>query len=120
MSKYPKEVDRAKAKELSMQWSELGNESGVFTTSNLRHYNVFIFSVCRFVCLKFSFRFSNVLNLKESSTLLLSATRLHGKQDKLEGSEHMKDEKETENKQIRKKVWLTPVIPVFCEISNFF
>ena len=73
------------------------------------------------VCLfEIFFPISNVLNLKESSTLLLSATRLHGKQDKPEGSEHMKDEKETENKQIRKKVWLTPVIPVFCEISNFF
>ena len=30
--KHPKEVDRAKVKELSMHWIELGNESGVFTT----------------------------------------------------------------------------------------
>ena len=30
--KHPKEVDRAKVKELSMHWIELRNESGVFTT----------------------------------------------------------------------------------------
>jgi hypothetical protein len=30
--KHPKEVDRAKVKELSMHWIELGNESGVFTS----------------------------------------------------------------------------------------
>jgi hypothetical protein len=29
----------------------------------------------------------------------LSATRLHGKHDKPEGSKHVKNEKETENKQ---------------------
>jgi hypothetical protein len=29
----------------------------------------------------------------------LSATRLHGKQDKPEGFEHMKNKKESENKQ---------------------
>jgi hypothetical protein len=34
----------------------------------------------------------------------MSATRLHGKQDKLEGSKHMKYEKETENKQSEKSL----------------
>jgi hypothetical protein len=31
-AKHPKEVDRAKVKEPSMHWIELGNESRVFTT----------------------------------------------------------------------------------------
>ena len=31
--------------------------------------------------------------------MLLSETRLHGKQDKPEGSKHVKNERETENKQ---------------------
>jgi hypothetical protein len=44
-----------------------------------------------------------MLNLKESSTLLLSATRLHGKQDKPEGSKHVKNQKETESKQSGRK-----------------
>jgi hypothetical protein len=34
-----------------------------------------------------------MLNLKESSILLLSATRLHVKQDKPEGSKHVKTKK---------------------------
>jgi hypothetical protein len=44
-----------------------------------------------------------VLNLPESSTLLLSETRLHGKQDKPEGPKHVKNEKGTENEQSRRK-----------------
>ena len=67
--------------------------------------NMFIFSCIPVWLLEvFLFRFSNVLNLKESSTLLLSETRLHGKQDKPEGSRHVKSEKETENKQTEKSL----------------
>ena len=47
----------------------------------------------------FPFQFSNVLNLKESLTQLLSETRLHGQQDKPEGSKNVKNENEPENKQ---------------------
>jgi hypothetical protein len=51
----------------------------------------------------------------------LSATRLHGKQDKPEGFEHMKDEKETENKQSGRKFnepqlyrfFVKEIIPMF-------
>ena len=52
----------------------------------------------------FFFRYSSVLNLPESSTLLLSETRLHGKQDKPEGSRHVKNEKEAENRQTEKSL----------------
>ena len=51
--------------------------------------NLFIFSFYRLLVNVFPFRFSNVLNLPESSTLLLSATRLHGKQDKPVGIKHV-------------------------------
>ena len=50
------------------------------------------------------FRFSNVLNLPESSTLLLSADRLHGKQDKPVGTKHVKHEEEEWEQSIWKKV----------------
>jgi len=51
---------------------------------------VYFFSIPVWLLDIFFFRFSSVLNLTESSTLLLSETRLHGKQDKPEGSEHVK------------------------------
>ena len=38
-SKYPKEVDRAKAKEPRLHQIELGNESGVFTTETKKRTN---------------------------------------------------------------------------------
>ena len=52
----------------------------------------------------FSFRFSNVLNLPESSTMLLSADRLHGKQDKPVGTKHMKHEEDEWEQSIRKSL----------------
>ena len=64
---------------------------------------VYFFPYTGLIVGNFPFRFSNVLNLKESSTLLLSETRLHGKQDKPEGSKHMKNGKETESKQSGRK-----------------
>ena len=38
-SKYPKEVDRAKAKEPSLHQIKLGNKSGVFTTETKKRTN---------------------------------------------------------------------------------
>ena len=52
----------------------------------------------------FSFRFSNVPNLPESSTMLLSADRLHGKQDKPVGIKHVKHEEDEWEQSIRKNV----------------
>ena len=64
--------------------------------------NMFIFSVTGWLQNIFSFRFSNVLNLPESSTLLLSETRLHGKQDKPVGTKHANDEEGRWEQTIRK------------------
>jgi hypothetical protein len=60
-----------------------------------------------------------VLNLKESSTLLLSETWLHGKQDKPEGSKHVKNEKETESTQTEKSL-TNPGHTGFCENFGLF
>ena len=56
----------------------------------------------------------------KSSTLLLSATRLHGKQDKPEGFEHMNDEKETGSKQSEKSLTNPGYTGFFLQEFEFF
>ena len=68
--------------------------------SCMQHVYFFQFTGC--LVNIFSFRFSSVLNLPESSTLLLSANRLHGKQDKPVGDKHMNCEKGEQERTIRK------------------
>jgi hypothetical protein len=50
----------------------------------------------------------------------MSATRLHGKQDKPEGSTHVKNEKETKNKQTEKNLTNPGYTGFLLKISSFF
>ena len=68
----------------------------------------------------FSFRFSNVLNLPESSTLLLSANLLHGKQDKPVGIKYVNDEEREWERTIQKILTNPGYTGFLCKISSYF